>query len=81
MSPEKGDIIQVRKFKVKNIKAEPEEYSETYVVCKVWVDDYIASISCDSGEIVVLRKEQCRFLAKSGEFLLKKLLDSSASYK
>jgi len=72
----KGDIIQVTKFKVKSMTAEPKEYEETYIVGKVWSDNHITAISAESGEITVFKKDQCQFRLKGGEYLKDKLFNN-----
>ncbi len=70
---QRGDIIQVCKVRVKNIQAEPEEYLETYIIGKVWSDNHISAASAETGELIVLRDEQCSFLVKGGEYLINEL--------
>lgn len=73
---QKGDIIQIQKFKVTSMNAEPKEYLETYIVGKVWSNiGYFPAISADTGEIIVLREEVCKFVIKGGDFLIDKLFN------
>ncbi|NVM36322.1 MAG: hypothetical protein HWN81_12060 [Candidatus Lokiarchaeota archaeon] len=70
---QRGDIVQVSKTRVKNMQSEPEEYLETYIIGKVWSDNHISAVSAETGELIVLRNEQCSFLVNGGEHLVKEL--------
>ncbi len=67
-----GDLVQVKKMKLDNLKSEPKRYLECYVVCRIF-KGYICAISAESGEMVVLQPENFTFLAHGGLFLLNSL--------
>lgn len=68
-----GDLVQVEKQKVKNIKSQPETYRECYVVCRLF-ENYITAISAENGEMLALQPNQFKFLARGGLFLLNSLV-------
>jgi len=67
-----GDLVQVKKMKLDNLKSEPKRYLECYVVCRIF-EGYISAISTESGEMLALQLEDFTFLAHGGLFLLNSL--------
>lgn len=67
-----GDLIQVEKMKLHNLKSEPERYLECWVVCRIF-QGYISAISAESGEMRAFQPRDFTFLAHGGLFLLNSL--------